>query len=50
MMTKKNLIIVLALLACLVLPLCTGCNGCGGKFSEEERAEAVRQFKENLIP
>ena len=25
-------------------------DGCGGKFSEEERVEAVRQFKDNLIP
>ena len=25
-------------------------DGCGSKFSEEERAEAVRQFKGNLIP
>lgn len=34
MMTKKNLIIVLALLACLVLPLCTGCNGCSKQSGE----------------
>ena len=33
-MTKKPLIIVLALLACLVLPLCTGCNGCGKQSGE----------------
>ena len=25
-------------------------DGCGSAFSEEERAEAVQQFKENLLP
>ena len=34
-MTKKPLIIVLALLACLVLPMCTGCNGCGKQSADE---------------
>ena len=25
-------------------------DGCGSAFSEEERAAAMRQFKDNLIP
>lgn len=39
-MTKNPFIIVLALLACLVLPMCTGCNGCG-KQSADTQADTT---------
>ena len=48
-MTKNPFIIVLALLACLVLPMCTGCNGCG-KQSADEPADTTTVAASDSVP
>ena len=48
-MTKNPLIIVIALLACLVLPMCTGCNGCG-KQSADTPADTTAVAASDSVP
>ena len=48
-MTKNPFIIVLALLACLVLPMCTGCNGCG-KQSADTPADTTAVAASDSVP